>query len=215
MTVPAEMLVGLNVSKEWKVVSRVAKQPGATGSVFSVGYLVESQTGRRAFLKALNLARALRQPNWPVVVQAMLETFNFESQLLAVCRHHDRIVTAIDEGEVDVDPSSPIGRVPYLIFELGEGDIRRHIAVTGKLETAWALRCLHHISVGIAQLHGMGVAHQDLKPSNVLTFGDAGSRVGDLGCASMKGANSPIDQICPRRRSGLRAARVSVRLRSV
>jgi serine/threonine protein kinase len=53
---------------------------------------------------------------------------------------------------------------------------------------------LHHIAVGIRQLHGLEIAHQDLKPSNVLMFDDC-SKVGDLGCASQKGTAAPRDTL--------------------
>ena len=44
-------------------------------------------------------------------------------------------------------------------------------------------RTLHHIAVGLQQLHGEGIAHQDLKPSNVLFFETFGAKLADLGCA--------------------------------
>jgi serine/threonine protein kinase len=39
---------------------------------------------------------------------------------------------------------------------------------------------LHGIAKGLSQLHGAGISHQDLKPSNVMTFGVT-AKVGDLG----------------------------------
>jgi serine/threonine protein kinase len=195
MPVPAEMLLGLTLPRGgWKVVERIAKLPGQTGAMFSVNYIVESPTGERAFLKALNLNVALRSPDWLRRMQTLLEMFNYERDLLQACHGFDRVVTAIDEGELDIDPSNPLGRVPYLIFELGDGDIRRHMAVSGNLDVAWSLRCLHHVAIGMGQLHGGGIAHQDVKPSNVMTFGERGSQIGDLGTASRRGAPAPVDQ---------------------
>jgi serine/threonine protein kinase len=45
---------------------------------------------------------------------------------------------------------------------------------------------LHHVAVGLQQLHGKNIAHQDLKPSNVLIFekDDVGAKIADLGRAS-------------------------------
>jgi serine/threonine protein kinase len=71
--------------------------------------------------------------------------------------------------------------VPYLIFEVADGgDVRSHLSFSSTLESAWKLRSLHSVAVGLKQLHGIEVSHQDLKPSNVLLFKDE-SRIGDLG----------------------------------
>src|SRR5205823_2049082 len=52
---------------------------------------------------------------------------------------------------------------------------------------------LHHIATGLYQLHSAEVAHQDLKPSNILVFEGSTSKIADLGCASVKGVASPRD----------------------
>jgi len=57
----------------------------------------------------------------------------------------------------------------------------------------WMLRAMHHASSGLKQLHGAGVAHQDLKPSNLLVFGDRSSKVADLGCAAIRDGWAPRD----------------------
>src|SRR6266851_917241 len=51
-----------------------------------------------------------------------------------------------------------------------DGDVRKHLSPTQSLDIVWILRCLHHIATGLHQLHSAKVAHQDLKPSNVLAF---------------------------------------------
>src|SRR5262249_18446714 len=45
----------------------------------------------------------------------------------------------------------------------------------------------------VAQLHGRDIAHQDLKPSNLLVFEDLSAKIADLGRASIKNQNSPFD----------------------
>jgi serine/threonine protein kinase len=44
------------------------------------------------------------------------------------------------------------------------------------------------------QLHTVGIAHQDLKPSNVLVFKKDGSKLADLGCASDAQVPSRVDE---------------------
>ena len=125
----------------------------------------------------------------------MIEAFNFERNLLRLCakRKMDRIVMALEDGSVKVDDSL-FGTVNYLIFEHAEGgDVRTHLAILGRVEVAWKLRCLHHIATGLHQLHSAQVAHQDVKPSNVLVFGGGTSKIADLGSASLQGVASPRD----------------------
>ena len=52
-------------------------------------------------------------------------------------------------------------------------------------------RSLHHIAVGLQQIHGQGIAHQDLKPSNVLVFNGNNSKIGDFGRSAYKGHIPP------------------------
>ena len=48
------------------------------------------------------------------------------------------------------------------------------------------------LPAALQQLHSVQIAHQDLKPSNVLVFDDQHSKLADLGCASEN------ETICPR-----------------
>jgi serine/threonine protein kinase len=105
----------------------------------------------------------------------------------------NRVVTPLAAGITNV-ATYPVPIVPYLVFELADGDIRRHLAATASVDLAWQLRCLHDVATGLKQLHGSGIAHQDLKPSNVMSFGGgAESRVGDLGRAARQGVPAPHD----------------------
>ena len=65
----------------------------------------------------------------------------------------------------------------------------------GAFDTAWAFRTLHQIAAGLRQLHSIGVAHQDVKPSNVLFVEADSLKLGDLGRASLRGTVSPVDQL--------------------
>ena len=49
------------------------------------------------------------------------------------------------------------------------------------------------MTVGLRQLHGQEIAHQDLKPSNILVFKRSDTKVGDLGSASSRGKTAPRD----------------------
>ena len=195
---PAARLEGKTLDSGWHVVKRLEDYPGRTGGCFSCSYIVQ-KGGHEAFLKALDYSQATeisRQLglDLPSALQMLIQAYNFERGLLKQCaeRRMDRVITALEDGSVRVDDDT-FGIVNYLIFEPADGDVRRHLSTAQSIEVAWKLRSLHHVATGLNQLHSAGVAHQDLKPSNVLVFDDSASKVADLGCASVKGIECPRD----------------------
>jgi serine/threonine protein kinase len=121
--------------------------------------------------------------------------FNFEKDTLALCKDKGlkRVVTLLESGEyrgLNNDYQIPVS---YIIFELAKGDARNEMIKFKALNLAWTLRTLHQTVVGLHQLHTHGIAHQDLKPSNILFFEAFGARIGDLGCADLlnKPSKSP------------------------
>ncbi len=189
MKTSAELLEGRTLANGWKVVAPAPTGVNSTGGNFSKSYIVEAPDGRRAFLKALDYSRAFKSPDPARTLQALTEAFNFERDTLLRCRENrlDRIVVALDDGIEKIEGAPDGGVVQYLIFELAAGDVRSQADTSKRFELAFALRALHHISVGLRQLHSHGIAHQDLKPSNVLVFPQDGSKLADLGRAAYKG----------------------------
>jgi serine/threonine protein kinase len=183
----AEMLEGVELPNGWKVAAKVPPSAVSTGGNFSVPYYVERVEGkktRRAFLKALNFRRLAAAPDFARAVQQHITAFNFERDTLTLCKDKKlkRVALLLDAGECRT-PNNPLP-VCYIVFELAEGgDARKQLAKLGKLDVAWTLRTLHQIAVGLQQLHGEGIAHQDVKPSNVLFFEAFGAKLTDLGCA--------------------------------
>lgn len=188
---PAEKLDGMALPNGWTVLAQINKKPGATGGHFSVGYKVRQDSGRVAFLKAIDFSGALASTDPARELQELTETFNFERDLLAKCKSKnlDRVVRALEDGTVTVEGLP----VPYLIFELADCDIRGHMDLSSKLDLAWTLNMLHDVAVGIQQLHSIGIAHQDLKPSNVLIFKALIAKLADLGRAAHPDYTPPHD----------------------
>lgn len=199
----ADMLDGLVLigasGEQWTVKSKLPRaRPGATGGVFSIGYVVQSSTGTDAFLKALDLSAAFKSTDPTRELQAMTTAFNLERDILIACRNNrtDRVVLANDHGSVAIDPMFYGSIVPYIIFELAEGDVRAFVQFSGSFDSAWAFRALHEVALGMWQLHRQRIAHQDLKPSNVMVFsGEIGAKVGDLGRASKQGVSAPHEPL--------------------
>lgn len=197
---PAESLEGMTVCEgRWSVVRRIRPQAGHTGGFFSVGYVVEQlndsgvPTGNRAFLKALDYSK------WPCLgvpfadaLASLSAAFVFERDLVQECanRRMSNVVLGIDSGEVVVPGHGELSPVSFIVFEEASGDVRKRMDAQVLFDNAWALRVLHNVANGLRQLHQANIAHQDLKPSNVLLFEDQ-SKIGDLGRAFQPGTTPP------------------------
>ena len=75
--------------------------------------------------------------------------------------------------------------VDYIVLEMADRSIRNLIDLSQAFDNAWALRSLHNVAVGIEEMHSIQIAHQDVKPSNVLLFDNQHlSKLGDVGRSS-------------------------------
>lgn len=195
MNNPAQSMSGMALPRGWTVGGPTTRAITATGGSFSASYLVRHETGREAFLKAIDFVQAFRSPDVTTALEELTSQFNFERDVVVRCadKRMTRVVRAIDHGTVDVPGGHALSRVSYLIFELADGDIRKYVEDEGQVNVGWALNTLHGVALGLQQLHAEGIAHQDLKPSNVMTFGPDVSKVGDLGRAGVRGGGSPYD----------------------
>jgi serine/threonine protein kinase len=189
---PAAHLKGLEVDDGWVVGTRIDQQPGDTGGNFSFGYRVSHPEKGAAFLKALDYSRALRHDDVPAALKRLVDAYVYERDLLEKCSKArlSKVILPLAHGQKDVDGFQlPVN---YLIFELADGDVRNQLAATEVFDHAWVMRVLHNTAIGIQQLHGERIVHQDIKPSNLLTFEDGSSfKLGDLGRAEYQGEAGP------------------------
>jgi len=194
---PAKQLLGAVLKDGWKVKDYINRPKNGTGGHFSESYIVESDKGERAFLKAMDYHKVMKSEDPAKSIQPLVDAYNFERSILEQCKNKklSKIIRLVDHGTIHLDETDPFSAVQYIIFELAKGDIRNHIENFNNVNVAWTLRMLHNVAVGLKQLHGADIAHQDIKPSNILVLDKHASKVTDLGRAASKFQNSPFDTL--------------------
>jgi eukaryotic-like serine/threonine-protein kinase len=179
----ASRLIGKTIGK-WTVIEKRVKDEADNSGYFSTCYYVKDKSDNKAFLKAYNYQYAFNNKSGSAdVLRFMTENFTYERDLLLFCNDMKmrRVVTAIDSGEYqEPDEALP---VPYLIFEIAQGSLKT-INFLQNPDLVWKLKAFHGALVGLSQLHSAHIVHQDIKPSNILIFGEDYSKISDLGSAT-------------------------------
>jgi eukaryotic-like serine/threonine-protein kinase len=178
-------LENMELDDGWIVEELIPKQKDQTGGCFSEGYRCKHKTGREGHLKAIDLHEALRQPDLLAALTQLADGARCEQELLDKCRRMDRIVTMLSYGTIRTVNDAPLViPIPYVIFERANGSIQGIVQSGVRPSHEWIFRTLHHVATGLMQLHTAGIAHQDLKQSNILDFSnDQGVKIADLGRA--------------------------------
>ena len=194
----ARQLLGRTLEKGWRVIEKLDRNEKATGGHFSVSYIVQDDQKRRAFLKALDYSEAFLDPAVDPArqLEKITAPFNFERDLHDKCKSSglSRIVGVRGHGTIRLVPGNPAAVVQYLVFELApHGDIRAYLNGKTSRLMSWTLQMMHQSAAALRQLHSIGVAHQDLKPSNLLIFSPDLAKLADLGRAFDRNAPAPHD----------------------
>lgn len=184
-------LIGMTTKDGWLVESAATFAADHTGGYFSSCFNV-SRDDQKAFLKALNLDK--------FDILSLLEHLNgfkYEQDTLEICRENriQRVVRMLERGTLDrgIGFSAIQRTVPFSVFELASGDIRSSVDISQDVPDSWCFFVLHQATLGLLQLHGAQIAHQDLKPSNVLRFGKKELKLGDLGRSTHRARPAPHD----------------------
>lgn len=186
-----ESLLGQQLEGGWVVTKIRASLPEASGACHSLGLVARHPDGREAFMKVLDTTVDREKSDPLLDLKLRIDVFACERQLVEKCltQGMSRVVRAIGFGELD--PEGAANPVYYLLFELADCDLREQADLNRRFDVAFRLRVLHKSAVGLQQLHWAQIAHQDVKPSNVLVFSGEETKLGDLGHAHDRSAPRP------------------------
>jgi len=94
-------------------------------------------------------------------------------------------------------------RNPFLVMEFVEGQtLRDLVKIRGGLPADMALQLMHEIASGLAYAASLGIAHRDLKLSNVLISTEGKATLVDFGLAALSDRNNPEKMAdCPNARA--------------
>jgi serine/threonine protein kinase len=182
---PAESLGGATLDGGWEVIKQIGSS-STEGRYLSIGYEVTNGEGKKAFLKAFDYTLALEQKDPARALHDLTEAFTVERDILKQCAGSKlrRVAFHITDGTIKLEGFGGYGQVSYLIFDSSNGDIRKEKELWKEFDLSWCLRSLHQTAVGLQELHTLGIAHQNLKPSKILVFPEIGCKVSDLERAS-------------------------------
>jgi eukaryotic-like serine/threonine-protein kinase len=197
VTQAAQMLIGKTLNDGWLVTKKITNDNFAIdkGGVYSCCYEVENGN-RKGFLKAFDYSAAgkIGVNNPEEEIQNLLKAFTVERDILQKCRDSKlkNVIELIDHGAYNVEEAIAYPRVIYLILEYAEhGDLRTALEEK-RLTMEWKLRSLHQLAKGLKQIHNLSIAHQDIKPSNIV-LSNNGTKISDFGSATA--VNSPNHEL--------------------
>jgi serine/threonine protein kinase len=192
----ADNLLGRTLTSGWKVIEKIQRCDDVTGGFYSIGYRV-TKNDEICFLKALEFIKYYeKNPGKRVskIIAIMQSASKYEKVLSDYCRSENvsKLIHVKEAGEENI-AGYVVSTVPYLIFDLADGDARMVLRSPDKYSFAWRLKSLRDITIGLEQLHSIEISHQDLKPSNILIL-NGESRIGDLGRSVCRNISGPFDK---------------------
>lgn len=186
----AQMLLGKELPNGWLVVEKIEKESDKSAKVYSSYYKVQKGE-QKGFLKAFDYSAATKSTNdYTEDLKAILDAFTLEKEILKSCTEYGckNVIQLLEDGSIDVEEAEKYPRVEYLILEYAEKGSVKDVLKNEKITLEWKLLSLHQLAKGLNELHKIKVAHQDIKPSNLVNFESGKSKISDLGSAMRLGS---------------------------
>jgi serine/threonine protein kinase len=200
---PKSQLLGKTLDSGWTLVEQFAPEKHSTGGNFGVGYKA-TRGNEIAFVKAVDFVAAVRAPDPLMALQSLVAEATFEKDVLAFCADQKMSRVLKFLGHEYFNPGNPAdmhNRVSCLIMELGSDDLRGMVYKSPVRTFTWNLQIMRDVAQALAQLHKGGIAHQDIKPSNVISVDGATRvateqvKVGDLGRVVWRDQPGPFNAL--------------------
>lgn len=196
MPTVAHHLAGITIEDGWIIDHEIPKTIGETGGYFSVQYIA-TRGDEKCFLKAIDIEKAIMKTpslDFTKVLQEQMNSYNYEKELLEYCKSHATSKIVLIKGAGVVRKNGTTFPVPYLLFDLADGNVKNYVKFQNDMDFSWKLKSLHDIANGLQQLHNIHIIHQDVKPSNILQFKDD-SKLTDLGRSKCPDLKGPYDNM--------------------
>jgi formylglycine-generating enzyme required for sulfatase activity/tetratricopeptide (TPR) repeat protein len=123
----------------------------------------------------LDVAVKCLKPSLAADSPEFIARFEREARLCASLAHQN-VVRVMDVRQQD--------GLHWLVMEFVRGEtVRERVQRKGPLAEAEALAILHGACAGLAEAHGRGIVHRDIKPDNLMVSLEGRVKVADLGLA--------------------------------
>ncbi|AKJ26842.1 serine/threonine-protein kinase [Caldimonas brevitalea] len=139
---------------------------------------------------------AARAPFATPVALKLLRDEAAVSGAAARLQREQQILERLDHPHVAKVLGGGVGAdgLPYLVMELIVGLPIDVYCQRNKLSISQRLRLFEALARVVHDVHGQGVVHADLKPSNVLVTRDGQPKLVDFGIAEVAAASRPVDR---------------------
>lgn len=189
----ANLLEGRRLQNGWIVVKKLKDFDLDSYASY---YLVEKDD-QKGFLKAFDYSRASKHGcNSAEEILEMLKAYKLERSILEKCntKSYKNLISLIEAGEVKVPEATEYPDVNYIILEYSnKGHVDNKLLEEADVNLEWKILSLRHIANGLRNLHSISIAHQDIKPENVVLLPEKQTKITDFGSAI--DLDSPVESI--------------------
>lgn len=195
----ASDLTGITLCERWELRSLLHQSPQESGGNFGVGYIVyDLNEKQERFLKVVDYRKRMRQISQ---LTQLLTEAQFEVAIQKYCneKRMSRVVKMLAHGELVFKRIADSEEYSFLciVMEKGEGDIKDHVHYAPNQSPFWKLSVARDVALAILQMERANLAHNDVKPSNVIRFKSDGDKhlvkLGDIARVVRKDGQGPFD----------------------